>query len=461
MKKTKRKLYAVTMCLLILCCPLTLFAHSGRTDSNGGHKDNQNKSGLGSYHYHCGGNPPHLHEGGVCPYASSTAAPQDTTSQSTTSQESSATTTQTVTPTVVQDKITVRNYESEMYVGDNQSFEFDITSTSSDVSPTISSSDSSVVSVNGTKLTAQGVGTATITVKTDSAKKSFSITVKEVYAESLKLEVIAQKIEIDDTARITATIMPENTTDKSITYTSSDEEIATVSSKGEIKGISSGTVVITATTSNNISESIEIEVIDVQPAEIKCQDSIALIVGDSHSLKVEVLPEDSKNKEYTVTCEDEDILKYSDGELQAVSEGTTSLRIETWNGIVKEIPVQVDIVPVETVTIIDTTGYMHSNVLDQSSEILLQAEVLPAEATYPDVSWSSSDENIVAIEDGKFMIKDTGKVTLTCTTKENVSDSIEIEIVDKNARQSAGAIGLVGVAAGVAAVVYLKKKKTK
>ena len=36
-----------------------------------------------------------------------------------------------------------------------------------------------------------------------------------------------------------------------------------------------------------------------------------------------------------------------------------------------------------------------------------------------------------------------------------------IEIVDKNARQSAGAIGLVGVAAGVAAVVYLKKKKTK
>lgn len=43
-------------------------AHSGRTDSSGGHKDNKNKSGLGSYHYHCGGNPPHLHKNGVCPY---------------------------------------------------------------------------------------------------------------------------------------------------------------------------------------------------------------------------------------------------------------------------------------------------------------------------------------------------------------------------------------------------------
>jgi competence protein ComEC len=46
----------------------TVEAHSGRTDSSGGHKDNKNMSGLGYYHYHCGGNPPHLHENWVCPY---------------------------------------------------------------------------------------------------------------------------------------------------------------------------------------------------------------------------------------------------------------------------------------------------------------------------------------------------------------------------------------------------------
>lgn len=49
-------------------------AHSGRTDANGGHKDNKNKSGLGSYHYHCGGHPAHLHPDGVCPYASTSSA---------------------------------------------------------------------------------------------------------------------------------------------------------------------------------------------------------------------------------------------------------------------------------------------------------------------------------------------------------------------------------------------------
>lgn len=44
--------------------------HSGRTDSAGGHRDNRNISGLGYYHYHCGGYPPHLHSNGSCPYRS-------------------------------------------------------------------------------------------------------------------------------------------------------------------------------------------------------------------------------------------------------------------------------------------------------------------------------------------------------------------------------------------------------
>lgn len=65
--KSVKKVLALLVLLVFL--PATVFAHSGRTDSSGGHKDNKNKSGLGSYHYHCGGHSPHLHEGGACPYA--------------------------------------------------------------------------------------------------------------------------------------------------------------------------------------------------------------------------------------------------------------------------------------------------------------------------------------------------------------------------------------------------------
>lgn len=55
----------ITVCIVGI---FNVFAHSGRTDGSGGHRDNKNVSGLGYYHYHCGGHPAHLHSGGVCPY---------------------------------------------------------------------------------------------------------------------------------------------------------------------------------------------------------------------------------------------------------------------------------------------------------------------------------------------------------------------------------------------------------
>lgn len=76
----KKKKAAVFLTALALCtwAPQTVAgtsglivaeAHSGRTDAYGGHRDNKNVSGLGSYHYHCGGHPAHLHTNGVCPYS--------------------------------------------------------------------------------------------------------------------------------------------------------------------------------------------------------------------------------------------------------------------------------------------------------------------------------------------------------------------------------------------------------
>lgn len=64
----KNKIPLILIPLLLLT--MAVSAHGGKTDGTGGHYDNQNKSGLGYYHYHCGGNPPHLHNNGLCPYKS-------------------------------------------------------------------------------------------------------------------------------------------------------------------------------------------------------------------------------------------------------------------------------------------------------------------------------------------------------------------------------------------------------
>jgi hypothetical protein len=78
----KCRFLAIIVVLLFSLSSLNVYSHSGRTDSSGGHRDNKNKSGLGSYHYHCGGNPPHLHTNGICPYSSNSnvriSAPKST-----------------------------------------------------------------------------------------------------------------------------------------------------------------------------------------------------------------------------------------------------------------------------------------------------------------------------------------------------------------------------------------------
>lgn len=69
----KKSISIIVLFLCISFIPIGAFAHSGNTDSAGGHHDYQNASGLGYYHYHHGYGP-HLHPNGVCPYANNNNA---------------------------------------------------------------------------------------------------------------------------------------------------------------------------------------------------------------------------------------------------------------------------------------------------------------------------------------------------------------------------------------------------
>ncbi len=121
--KLKKQIAAVLMGTMIISASenvigfspvITSEAHSGRTDARGGHKDNKNKSGLGSYHYHCGGHPAHLHSDGVCPYSSNST----TTTTTETSKASTASSTdnaaETVSASEVIDKATIMKVQEAL-----------------------------------------------------------------------------------------------------------------------------------------------------------------------------------------------------------------------------------------------------------------------------------------------------------------------------------------------------------
>lgn len=119
-----------------------------------------------------------------------------------------------------------------------------------------SSSDESIVSVEDGTVTAVAEGTADITVSGgDNVSATCKVTVSpeeevEIEAESITLSTASADMLIGESITLTATVLPENTTDKTVTWTSSESSIAGVDDTGTVTAVSAGTAVITATTVN-------------------------------------------------------------------------------------------------------------------------------------------------------------------------------------------------------------------
>ncbi len=118
----------------------------------------------------------------------------------------------------------------------------------------VSSAQSVATVVNG-KVTAVGGGTTTITATTSNGKKATcSVTVNEPAPEiievtSISLSQTSLTLEIGESQTLTAAVLPDNATDKSVTWSSSEPSVATVEN-GKVTAVSGGTTTITATTSN-------------------------------------------------------------------------------------------------------------------------------------------------------------------------------------------------------------------
>ena len=82
----------------------------------------------------------------------------------------------------------------------------------------------------------------------------------DVAVESITLDKSALEIGVGDTATLTATVTPANATDKTVTWTSNDDTVATVDANGVVTGVKAGTATITATTSNSKTAECTVEV---------------------------------------------------------------------------------------------------------------------------------------------------------------------------------------------------------
>ena len=120
-------------------------------------------------------------------------------------------------------------------------------------SVTWTSSDTSVATVNNGVVTAKGIGTATITVTTEDGNKTDSINVvvepntTNINVESINLDKSMLELEVGDETNLVVSFNPTNASNKSVEWSSSNDDVATISKTGIIKAISEGITTITVT----------------------------------------------------------------------------------------------------------------------------------------------------------------------------------------------------------------------
>ncbi len=156
----------------------------------------------------------------------------------------------------------------------------------------------------------------------------------EVSAQSVSLNKTSLTLTEGGSETLTATILPENTTNKNITWTSSATGVATVSN-GTVKAVAPGTATITAKTANGKTATctVTVNAAEILPTGVTLsQSTLSLETGGSTALTATVSPSNATNKTVTWTTSASHVATVTNGTVKALSAGTATITAKTVNG---------------------------------------------------------------------------------------------------------------------------------
>lgn len=296
-----------------------------------------------------------------------------------------------------------------------------------------SSSNTSIAEINEKgQVTAKKVGSVTITAKSTNGKEAkVIVNVKKgsTSITSIKLNKVYVSLVSGSSITLKATITPTTAPNKTIEWSSINESIATVNSKGLVKALKAGKTIITAKTSNGKTAKCTIEVNPVLPTGIKLNMTTAIInAGSSVTLKATVLPNNTTNKTVTWKSKNESIATVSSkGEVLGIKEGTTTIVARTTND--KTVECKVTVKKVEVKSIVLSKNEFNLTEGDSST---LSYTIDPTNATNKSVSFTSSNTSIVTVDSkGKIIAKKAGTAKIIVTSNSNKSVKSEALITVK------------------------------
>lgn len=232
-----------------------------------------------------------------------------------------------------------------------------------------------------------------------------------------------------------------------LTWSSSDEEVATVDETGLVTAVGAGEADITVSVADaNISSTTHIKVV-ILPTGVEAPETLSLELNGeaTKALGAKMTPEDATDVKLAYLSSDESVATVDEsGNVTAVGVGectiTTTIVADTTAtaedaGVDSEMLVVPENAKAETKVTVGKA--IESITLDSNGGVLtvgnthtIKATVFPEDATDKAVTWKSSDESIATVDaEGNVTAKDTGNVTIMAVNSDgDVSSTYELTV---------------------------------
>ncbi len=315
---------------------------------------------------------------------------------------------------------------------------------------TWTSSNKTIATVDSTgKVTTLAAGEAVITAS--SVDTGVFATCRLIVLEpvtGISLNVTGKAIYVGQKFAITPTVTPLDADNKSVTYTSSDPDVASVDANGVVTGIKGGSAIILATTvERGLVASCEVEVYEfVSKIEITGNGG-NINIGESRRLTATATPSSATNTGINWSSSNPSVVTVSgSGTVTAVGYGdaTVTATAADGSGVYAELTFRC-IKPVKAITV--NPSYV---TMLNGNTAKVTATVSPADASIPNIAWSSSDESVATVDyDGGITGLNPGicYVYAKSTDGNNVTATVKVTIrpvvAATGVRMSSGTVNLL------------------
>ena len=306
-----------------------------------------------------------------------------------------------------------------------------------DRSVTWSAGPASVVTVeqdgfNGI-VTAVGPGEGTVTVRTNDGglEATCTVTVDAAVVDVESVTLAPESLELNEgeTATITAVVLPENATNKTVSWETSDPKVASVDQDGNVRAISAGQArIIVKCAAIEVSCAVTVRKIEVDGVSVK-PSSYTLMEGETVQLSAAVSP---ASADQTVEWASSDIMvatvDRSGGLVTAVGAGTCKIYARSTSFTDKQGYCELTVNQDTSLKGIALSSAIMT--LQVGETRTLTVTYTPSYAANKKVSWSSTNPSVAAVDqDGNVTAFAEGNTTVTATSEEGgYTSSCEVTV---------------------------------